>query len=62
LKVPPFTGARVVVYDDANPNRVISERRPKPGEVARLPDGDLHGFGVVQSHLDDLLERTEPGD
>ena len=62
VEMPPFGGARVVVYDDKDPNQVVAERRPQSGEAARLPDGDLHGYGIIRNHIDDLLDRADAGE
>jgi hypothetical protein len=58
IEVPPFGGPRVVVYDDDDPGEALTERRPRPGEVSTLPDGDLHGYRIIEDHLDELLDRA----
>jgi hypothetical protein len=44
-----------VIYDDANPNRVLREERIDPNELATMPKDGLSGAGAVERILTRLL-------
>ena len=44
-----------VIYDDTNPNRLISEKEIDPRELASLPKDGLLGSGAVERVLTGLL-------
>jgi Immunity protein 26 len=44
-----------VIYDDADPNRVIREERIDPSELASMPKDGLSGAGAVERILTRVL-------
>ncbi len=44
-----------VIYDDANPNRLVREEQVDPSELTGMPRDGLSGAGAVEMILDGLL-------
>ena len=44
-----------VIYDDANPNRLVREEQVDPSELTGMPRDGLSGAGAVERILDGLL-------